>query len=121
MAAIASYDYGASTYGDEVIRVVRVDVGSAEGDDHAVVIEEDRGCEHSVSETSAKAAVNEDEVTVYTNCHGMTYLEVTAVEDMDVRECPSDVADVLVAHLNVSICPIDGGEPGSGVETGTLI
>lgn len=34
---------------------------------------------------------------------------------------PTIGADLVVATANVLICPIDGGEPGPGVETGTLM
>ncbi len=59
------------------------------GDEHArktdflaiFVIEEDRGEEHSLSKTVAKAAGNTEDVTLYTNIHGISYLEVTTIEN----------------------------------------
>lgn len=51
----------------------------------------------------------------------MGYSERTAIENDEVVNEPTLRADVVVAHCNVSMCPIDGGEPGPGVETGTLM
>lgn len=81
----------------------------------------DRVREHDVSESVACAALGSDEVTDYTNIHGMKYLERTAINEAFVVDVPSVCADVVVAHANVLMCPIDGGTPGSGVETGTLM
>lgn len=92
-----------------------------EGSDSNYVIEEDRDIEHSVSKTGTKAALDSDMVTDYTNMYLIGYIELTTVEDHVVTEEPIKCTDLVAAAANVLICPIDGGAPGPGVESGTLM
>lgn len=69
----------------------------------------------------AKAADSAEEVTGYTVEYLIGYSEVTSIWNEVYVVSPIVVADSVVAHANRLICPIDGGEPGSGRETGTLI
>ncbi len=104
---------GAESTGDEAVRV------HVEGS--ILVIEEDRYIEHSVPKSIAGATLSAKDVTDYTNSHGLYYLDVTSIEDKKLECSPMIHADLVVAHANVLMCPIDGGEPGPGRETGTLI
>lgn len=74
-----------------------------------------------MSITGAKTADLSDEVTDSTNTYLIGYIELTTLEDHLVTEMPVKCTDLVAATANVLICPIDGGAPGPGVESGTLM
>lgn len=90
-------------------------------DSSEYVLEEYPGMEPSDHKSVARIAVLFEEVSVYTVCHLLCYSEVTAIENKQIVMQPICVADVVRAHANALMVPIDGGQPGPGVEAGTLI
>lgn len=77
-----SWEKDAETYVDDCV--------PPETDGRAFVIEVDHGIEHSVSKSLAKMASSSEEVTGYTNCHNIGYLEVTTMNNEVYVWIPSD-------------------------------